>query len=87
MADEYEIVKYPLTTEKAVRMVDAENKLTFIVARSASKPMIKKAVQDMFKVKVIKVNTVILPSAKKKAYVTLSPETPARDVATQLGML
>lgn len=87
MTDAYDIIKYPLTTEKAVRMVDAENKLTFIVARSATKSMIKKAVEEMFKVKVTKVNTLIMPSAKKKAFVTLSPETPARDVATQLGLL
>lgn len=87
MKDAYKVVKYPLMTEKAVRMMETENKLTFIVGRKATKPSIKKAVEEMFKVKVEKVNTVILPSGKKKAYLRLAPETPARDVATQLGLL
>ena len=83
----YKIIKYPLATEKAVRIMEMENKLVFIVDKKSSKPAIRQAIEEMFKVKVKKVNTTILPSGKKKAYVTLAPETPARDVATQLGML
>jgi len=87
MKDAYEIVKYPLATEKAVRIMESENKLVFIVDRQSNKQEIKAAVEEMFKVKVLKVNTTILPNGKKKAYISLSPETPARDVATQLGLL
>lgn len=87
MVDQYETIKYPLTTEKAVRIMEEENKLVFIVDRRATKPKIKKAVEDMFKVKVEKVTTTIMPNGKKKAYLRLSPENPARDVATQLGLL
>ena len=83
----YKIMKYPLATEKAVRIIEAENKLVFIVDKDATKQAIKEATEKMFKVKVKKVNTTILPSGKKKAYILLAPETPARDVATQLGML
>ncbi|MEA3378575.1 MAG: 50S ribosomal protein L23 [Nanoarchaeota archaeon] len=82
-----DIIKYPLSTEKAVRLMEMENKLVFIVALKSTKREIKLAVESMFKVKVKKVNTLILPSGKKKAYITLAMETPARDVATQLGML
>jgi large subunit ribosomal protein L23 len=87
MIDYSAIIKYPLATEKAVRIMEMENKLVFIVDRKAKKPEIKKAVEEIFKVKVTNVNTLILPSGKKKAYVTLSTDTPARDVATQLGLL
>jgi len=87
MTDAYKVLKYPLTTEKAVRIMEMENKLVFIVDNKATKPAIKKAAEEMFKIKVEKVTTVILPSGKKKAYLRLSPETPARDVATQLGLL
>lgn len=82
-----QIIKYPLTTEKSVRVMEADNKLIFIVDRTATKTQIKKAVEEMFKVKVVNVNTTIVPSGEKKAYVTLSPDTPAIDVATQLGLI
>ena len=81
------ILKYPLTTEKNVKLMQTENKLVFVVDRRAKKPEIKKAAEEFFKIKVTKVNTLILPSGKKKAYLKLSPETPALDVATQLGLI
>jgi ribosomal protein uL23 len=80
-------LKYPLTTEKNVKLMQTENKLVFVVERKATKPEIKKAAEELFKIKVIKVNTLILPSGKKKAYLKLSPETPALDIATQLGLI
>lgn len=86
MKDAYDIIKNPLMTEKAVRLMESENKLIFIVDKKAKKPEIKKAMEEIFKVKVLKVNTLIL-KGKKKAYIKLSPETPAIDIATQLGLM
>ena len=83
----FQVIKHPLTTEKNVRIMQDENKLVFIVDRKSRKTDIKKAAEEIFKIKIIKVNTTILPSGEKKAYVTLSAETPAIDVATQLGLL
>lgn len=85
--DPYKIIKYPLATEKSVRIMESENKLIFIVSRKATKSQIKKAVEEVFKVKVIRVTTLITPEGNKKAYVKLSPETPALDVTTQLGLM
>ena len=85
--DSYTIVKFPLQTEKAVRLMEAENKLLFVVDRAATKPMIKKAVEELFKVKVLKVNTFITPAGQKRAYVKLSLDTPAIDISTQLGLM
>lgn len=81
------IIKHPLANEKAIRLIESENKLVFIVERTAEKKDIKKAVQTNFNVKVTKINTLITPGGKKKAYVTLSKDTPALDVATQLGLM
>jgi len=67
--------------------MESENKLLFEVDMSASKTDIKSEVEDLFKVKVLKVNTYITTKGKKKAYVKLSPETPAMDVATNLGLI
>lgn len=85
--DPYRIIKYPLATEKSVRLMESENKLVFIVDRKATKKQIKEAIETAFKVKVIKLNTAIMPDNKKKAYVKLSVETPAIDIATQLGLI
>lgn len=86
MQEQYNIVKHPLSTEKAVRLMESENKLIFIVDKQATKQQIKEAVEQTFKVKIVKVNTLI-HKGKKKAYIKLSPETPAIDVATQLGLM
>lgn len=85
--DEYKIIKYPLSTEKSIRLMESENKLLFVVDRSATKKDIKEAIEKMFKSKVVKVNTFIAADGKKKAYVKFSQETPAIDVATQLGLM
>jgi large subunit ribosomal protein L23 len=81
------VIKHPLSTEKSIRLMEAENKLIFVVDLKAKKPEIKKAIEKTFKVKVEKVTTLITPKGQKRAYVKLSPETPALDIATDLGLM
>ena len=81
------IIKHPILTEKAIRLIDSENKLVFVVDLKANKSEIKAALEKLFKIKVEKVNTLIGPDGKKRAYVRLSPDTPAIDLATQLGLM
>jgi len=85
--DEYKIIKNPLSTEKAIRLMESENKLLFMVDKKATKKEIKEAIEKMFKVKVDKVNMFVSNDGKKKAYIKFSAETPAIDIATQLGMM
>ncbi len=82
-----DLLKYPLVSEKAVNMIEAENKLTFIVDKRASKPLIKSAVEYLYNVKVKKVNIINDLKSRKKAIVTLSKEFKAGDVATKLGVV
>jgi large subunit ribosomal protein L23 len=81
------IIKYPLATEKSIRLMESENKLIFIVGINANKLEIAKAIEEEFNVKVNKVRTLIDTKGRKKAYITFSPETPAIDVATKLGLM
>ncbi|MBW2996908.1 50S ribosomal protein L23 [Candidatus Woesearchaeota archaeon] len=81
------VIKYPLSTEKSIRLMESENKLIFVVDMRARKPEIKQAVEKTFKVKVVKVTTLITPKGQKRAYVRLSPDTPALNVATDLGLM
>lgn len=81
------VIKHPLSTEKAIRLMEAENKLVFAVDKKANKAEIKEAIEKTFKVKILKVNTLITPKGEKRAYVKLSPETPALDISTELGLM
>lgn len=83
----YDIIKHPITTEKAVRYMDKENKLLFAVNLNSRKLAIKKAVEDAFGVKVVSVNTFLTRRGEKRAYVQLSKENPAIDIMTRLGLM
>lgn len=85
--DAFKIIKYPLGTEKAIRLMDTENKMLFVVERTATKSQIKKAIEDAYNVKISKVNTFITNQGLKKAYVKLTEDYPAIDLATKLGMM
>jgi len=84
--DPYKIVKYPLSTEKSIRLMESQNKLIFIVDIDADKGIIKKAIESMFKAKVDSVRTYI-SRGEKRAYIKFADESPAIDIATQLGLM
>lgn len=81
------IIKFPLATEKSVRLIDSENTLVFMVARTADKKEIKEAIEKQLNVKIVSVNTLHDSKGGKRAYVRFSPETPALDAATKLGLM
>ena len=58
----YDIIKYPMLTEKACRLIEEANTYTFLVDRRANKPQIRAAIETIFGVKVMKCNTCIPPA-------------------------
>lgn len=87
MKSVYDIIRRPVITERSMEGV-ADNKYVFEVQISANKVEIKKAIEEIFGVKVEKVNTIKLPgkykrmgvhvgktAAKKKAVVTLKKDS------------
>lgn len=74
------------TTEKVVRILEAENKIVIEVDRRAKKPEIKKEVEEKLGAKVDSINTLIKDN-KKFAYVKLNSKTPAIDIATRFGLI
>ncbi len=85
MKDIYTVLKGPCLTEKANLQQEVGNKIVFKVHPDANKIEIKKAVENMFKVKVRDIRTVSVPGKRKrvgkyightqdwkKAYVTLA---------------
>ncbi len=87
MIDPYKIIKNPVQTEKATMLMEAENKLVFVIDRKATKKDVKEAVEKLFNVKVMSVNLMLSSMGIKKAYVRLTPDFLAMDIATKLGMI
>jgi len=85
--DQYRILKYPLTTESAMKRMEDYNTLVFIVDILANKHQIKSAVRKMYDIKAEKVNTLIRPDGKKKAYVRLTADSDALDMANKIGII
>lgn len=86
MVNYYAIIKKPLVTENTFDLIEDQNKLVFIVERTANKYKIKQAIENLYNVKIIKVNTLITPSGEKKALVKLHPNDSAADLAIKLGI-
>jgi large subunit ribosomal protein L23 len=85
--DSNNVIYYPLMTESASLMVEKDNKLLFIVNLKAGKNDVKRAVEQLYEVKVDKVTVLTTPQGEKKAFVKLKPEYKASDVAIKLGIL
>src|SRR5512136_1826747 len=84
--DRYDIIRVPRISEKGTRLKEQSDVLTFEVRTDANKVQVRKAIEGIFKVKVLDVTTVSISGKKKrmgmregrrsdwkKAYVTLKP--------------
>ena len=60
-----QVIKYPIITEKSTKLLE-NNQYSFIVDRYSDKITIKAAIEYLFNVKVIKVNTCRLPRKQKR---------------------
>ncbi|CAD7686372.1 unnamed protein product [Nyctereutes procyonoides] len=80
-------IKFPLTTESAMKKIEDNNTLVFIVDVKAKKHQIKQAVKELYDIDVAKINTLIRPDGEKKAYVHLAPDYDALDVANKIGII
>ncbi|CAE8631465.1 unnamed protein product [Polarella glacialis] len=85
--DKYRIIQCPVTTESAMKKIEEINTLVFLVDIKATKPKIKEAVRQLYDVKCAKVNTLIRPDGRKKAYVHLTQDYDALDVANRIGII
>ena len=83
--DPYDIIFHPFVTEKTMNFMEKNNALEFVVKRNADKKTIKKAVEELFEVKVKDVNTRITKKGKH-AIVTFTPEFKAEDIGMRIGI-
>jgi len=67
--------------------IEGQNTLVFVVDARATKKQIKDAVKRMYDIDCMKVNTLIRPDGAKKAYVRLTADCDALDVANRIGII
>ncbi|KDD76537.1 hypothetical protein H632_c190p0 [Helicosporidium sp. ATCC 50920] len=85
--DSFRIVRYPLTTEAAMKKIEDNNTLVFIVDVKANKYQIRDSIRRLYDVRAAKINTLIRPDGLKKAFVRLTTDYDALDVANKIGIL
>ena len=79
------VILHAYVTEKAMGEMERQNKLEFMVARHATRPMIKKAVEEIYQAKVLKVN-VKIGIAGKIATVRFRKDFSAEDIGSRAGV-
>ena len=85
MKSMYNVIKGPLITEKSTAQRDKANKVTFFVDIRATKNEIKEAVERIFKVKVVDVNTITMLGKKKRVQRTIGKRPDWKKAIVTLG--
>ncbi|RKP05959.1 putative 60S ribosomal protein L25 [Thamnocephalis sphaerospora] len=85
--DQYAIIRQPLTTESAMKKIEDQNTLVFLCDVRANKHQIRDAVKKLYGVQALKINTLIRPDGVKKAYVRLTGDVDALEVANKIGVI
>lgn len=81
----YEVVKSVIMSEKATRLAEFENKLTFEVVKEATKPLVKVLIENEYKKSVKAVNMINDHNGKKRAIVTFKDAGVASDLSADIG--
>ncbi len=87
MEDEIKYILSVVSSEKATRLLQEQNKLSIIVRNDANKIEIKKELESLFSVKVDSINIINRMDGKKEAIVKLKKDFVAADIATKLGVV
>lgn len=70
-----------------MKKIEDNNTLVFIVDITSNKRQIKAAVKDLYDIQALKVNTLVRPDGQKKAFVRLTQDYDALDVANRIGII
>jgi len=86
--DAHKVVIHPLNTESAMKKIEENNTLVFIVDVKANKAQIKAALKQLYDIDTVKINTLITPDGRKKCFARLTPDVDALDIAaTKLAIV
>jgi len=86
--DAAKVLIHPLNTESAMKKIEENNTLVFIVNIKANKRQIAAALKKQYDVSCVKINTLIRPDGTKKAFARLTADVDALDIAaTKLAIV
>lgn len=80
------MIQYPYVTEKSTIQAEENNTLQFIVDVNDTKDKVKKDIETLYKLKVLRVNTMLTTKGKKKAIVFFQEPNTATELASRLGI-
>ncbi|MBN2066890.1 MAG: 50S ribosomal protein L23 [Candidatus Diapherotrites archaeon] len=83
----FQVILYPLISEKAVNMIERENKMSFIVNKKATKADVKQNIEKQYNVKVDAVKVLNDRKGRKRAIVKINKQFKADAIATKLGVV
>lgn len=81
------VIISPIITEKVTDLIDSENTMVLEVDIRATKTQIRKAIEELYDIEVLKVRTMITCRGEKKAVVKFAGTDTANELATRLGLL
>jgi large subunit ribosomal protein L23 len=81
------VLKHPFVTEKAMMMLENQNKIQFLVRSSATKTEIKREIESSFGQKVTTINTIMTMKGEKKAIVSFENDKAAEEILSRLGIM
>lgn len=87
VTDPFAVVSFVLMTEKAIRLIESQNKLVFVVRKTATKEAITSSVETLFAAKIAGVETLHDQKGRKHAYVKFKEAGAAGDIAVRLGII
>ena len=80
----YEIIRYPIVSEKSTRLADRNNQLMFEVDRTATKKEIREAIEKIYKVRVVSVQVLNRKGKVKRFRNTLGKQINRRKAYVRL---
>ena len=80
-------LKYPFVTEKAMVLLENQNKLQFLVSRDSTKQTIKRDLEKAFGQNVKAIRTIMNTHGEKKAIVSFENEKAAEEILSRLGIM
>ena len=83
----FNVLKYPLTTESIVKKIQRANTIVFITNSKSNKKVISKSIKNLYKASPIKINTLIQANGEKKAFIKLTSDCDALDIANKIGFI
>ncbi len=83
----YDVIIAPINTESAMKKMEESNTLVFLCNVQANKRQVKESVKKLYGVDALKINTLVRPDGKKKAYVRLTSDYEAMEVASKIGFI